>query len=467
MKKLFVTFIIALFFGQLISPGCGEKKAGLPGTPTDEQLAQEIKTALLDKLLHVWYPRILDKEDGGYYTNFSYDWQLLENQDKMIVSQARDLWTASKAAERFPDDPRYREAADHGISFLIEKMWDAENGGFYWEVTKTGEPKGGLSAYKKAYGNAFAIYGLAAYAKLSGSALAAHLAQEGFRWLDKVAHDNVHGGYYDWITADGISAASPDFDRALFPPEAKNAAWKDYNSSIHILEAFAELYTIWPDSLLEERLKEMLHVVRDIMTSDKGYLGLYFESDWTHISYRDSSRQALEANLNYDHVTPGHDIETAYLLLEAAHALHMEDDAETMAVAKRLIDHTLRNGFDRDYAGLFDAGYYFDPNGEMEILHDSKTWWGQAEGLNALLLFARLYPAEPVYKEAFIKQWAYIKDNLIDREHGGWYWSGLDKQPEAKTRNKAHPWKSCYHTGRALMNVLEMLECQCPPFKTE
>ena len=41
------------------------------------------------------------------------------------------------------------------IAFLKEKMWDAKNGGFYWEVDATGNQK--LKPRKHLYGQAFGL----------------------------------------------------------------------------------------------------------------------------------------------------------------------------------------------------------------------------------------------------------------------------------------------------------------------
>jgi mannobiose 2-epimerase len=71
---------------------------------------------------------------------------------------------------------------------------------------------------------------------------------------------------------------------------------KDQNSSIHILECFTELYKVWPDSTLKERLYSMLRLVRDTIITDKGYMVLFFQSAWTPVSYRDSDAVAREKN---------------------------------------------------------------------------------------------------------------------------------------------------------------------------
>jgi mannobiose 2-epimerase len=90
---------------------------------------------------------------------------------------------------------------------------------------------------------------------------------------------------------------------------------------------------------------------------------------------------------------------------------------------------------------------------------DTKNWWAQAEGLNTLLVFADLFPDDPLrYQDRFLQQWRYVTTYLIDHERGGWYEGGLDKQPAMRQRPKGHIWKAAYHDGRALMNVARRLD---------
>ncbi|HTR98110.1 MAG TPA: hypothetical protein VML00_00090, partial [Bacteroidota bacterium] len=75
------------------------------------------------------------------------------------------------------------------------------------------------------------------------------------------------------------------------------------------------------------------------------------------------------------------------------------------------------------------------------------------EALNALLLFARIYPHAP-YLSCFLKQWEYVKRYVLDRDHGDWFEGGIDREPEFRTGPKSHVWKCTYHTTRALMNCI-------------
>jgi mannobiose 2-epimerase len=301
---------------------------------------------------------------------------------------------------------------------------------------------------------AFGIFALAAYYDASRDTSALRLARDAFRWLDRHAHDPVYGGYFNYLERDGTPL------RAGYRRDSA----KDQNSSIHILEAFTELYRVWPDSLLRARLEEMLRLIRDVIQHEPGTLTLFSTAEWQPVSYRDSSDAVRRADgYFHDHVSFGHDIETAYLMLEASAALGTERDTATLRVAKKMVDHALRAGWDSVAGGFYDAGFFFPDSTRLTIVQDTKNWWAQAEGLNVLLLMAGLFPNDAMgYEQKFRRQWAYIDRYLIDHEHGGWYQGGLDQRPASRTDLKGHIWKAAYHDGRALMNVARMLSGPAP-----
>ena len=130
----------------------------------NERLIEEFQNALVNGILKRWYPLVLDREYGGYFTNVSSDWTLLPHQEKMIVSQSRHIWTLSKVSEFVNGNSGYRSMAQHGFSFLKDKMWDNEFGGFYQIRSREGgwSDVNGWRNEKRTYGNAFAVYALAA-----------------------------------------------------------------------------------------------------------------------------------------------------------------------------------------------------------------------------------------------------------------------------------------------------------------
>lgn len=414
-------------------------------------LADSVVSMLEQDVLDPWYPASVDTLDGGFLSEFAFDWELVGRQDKMVVTQARHVWTTARAAEFFPEQrDAYLAMSRQGVDFLMDKMWDRERGGFYSFVSRDGTVLRGTDVFtsgKTAYGNAFAIYGLAAYARAADSDEVLDHAKVAFRWLDEHAHDSTYGGYYQFFSRDGTPERS---GRGTDPA-------KDQNSSIHILEALTELYQVWPDATVRERLEEMLHIVRDTIRTDPGYLQLFFTEDWTPISYRDSSEAVRRENVNYDHVSFGHDVETAYLMFEAAETLGIGKE-QTLRAGKQMVDHALAHGYDRDTGGLLDGAYYVDLDAAPEIVLPEKTWWSQAEAMNAFLLFADQYPDDPHdYYARFVEMWRYINRYVVDHQNRGWYWGGIDVEPDRVTFLKGSIWKGSYHDGRALMNVAERL----------
>jgi len=437
-------FICSAFF--LAFTGCKD-----PKQKKRLALASTIEYSLRTETLSRWYPQSMDTVYGGFLSSFTYDFKPTDNQEKMIVTQARHTWTNAKAAMRYPDVTYYKAGAKHGFKFLQNRMWDKTYGGFYQLVDQQGNVKGDSS--KTAYGNSFGIYALAAYYKSSNDPEGLEFVKEAFAWLEKNSHDPVNLGYYQHLKRTGKFKVRP-----IDTPSTSDVGYKDQNSSIHLLEALTELYRVWPDALVRERLNEMLLIIRDKLVTPKGYLTLFVTADWEPVSFVDSTKEGVNRHHSLDHVSFGHDIETAYLMLEASHILGLKNDSITAKIAKRMVDHCLENGWDPTVGGFYDEGYYFKGDTVLTITHDTKNWWAQAEGLNSLLLMADLYPEDKLdYYSKFETQWNYIATYLIDHKNGDWYAGGIDKQPEMKTALKGHIWKAIYHHYRSMTNCIDML----------
>jgi mannobiose 2-epimerase len=434
-----------------MEPAPMEDQSEVMQTNSDTIAAEMRQT--LDAELAAWYPRSVDTLRGGFYSDMDYQWTVKGPQEKMIVTQARHVWTAAHAARFYNKDTCFRNIAARGVLFLRSTMWDADGGGFFDLVTRGGEPvleDGRI--IKKAYGNAFAIYALSGYYGASGDTVALHMAQATFRWLEAHCHDAQHGGYFQFMERDGTPLQE---GWRGTPP-------KDQNSTIHLLEAYTQLYEVWPDTTVRKRLEELFHLVRDAITTPKGYMVLFFGRDWTPVSFATSPAATQERNYEFDHVSFGHDVETAYLMLEASAALGLKDDTRTIRVAKKMVDHALVNGWDQKRGGFFDGGYYFNGGDRASIVRSTKEWWSQAEALNTLLLMSDLFPEDTArYYDKFCVQWDYCKKYVIDHVHGGWYWGGIDAAPEHTRTPKASIWKCNYHTSRALINCIRRIRARC------
>ncbi len=417
---------------------------------------------LNQNLLKKWYPLVIDKTYGGYHTNITYDWKLEPEPPKMAVTQGRHMWTAAKAAMYFDDD-LYASAAQHGFDFFRRKMWDQKYGGFYQMRDHRGETSDYLGFFdeKRGYGNAFLIYGLAALYELTGDPKVLDFTKEAFYWVEEHAKDPKGLGYFQFLTREG-KPINKNGEYNTKADDAVEAGYKDQNSSIHLLEAYTELYNVWHDETLKQKLNDLLTLIRDVITTPEGYMNLFFDNEWNPVSFKNAPKEVREKNYRLEHVSFGHNYETAFLMLEASHVLGLKDDVKTLTVAKRMLDHALENGWEKDNGGFVDAAYYFAGDKKCTIIQDTKNWWAQGEAINILLMMSKIFPNEEVYRKYFVKEWDYIDKFIIDHEYGDWFEGGLDKQPNYKTGRKGHIWKGCYHTGRCLMNCTKMLSKDYP-----
>lgn len=450
MSLRLCTAVFALISPALASPAVWSAEPAAKGASSTDayrELAGEIEKHWKDELLPLWFPRAIDQERGGFYSQFNEDWSRGDRNDKTIVYQARMTWVCAQVAMRYPElRPQYLKYTRHGVDCLERVLWDREHGGFYWGLDEKGQVVDRYGTEKHAYGISFGIYGLAAAYKATKDARALEMAKRTFAWLDRHGHDGRNGGYYEAFARDGSVILAPAKGGKKTDQLGTQYGFKSMNSHIHLLEALTELYGVWPDPKLEARLREVFGVVRDKVAVEPGCLNLYFTPDWRAVP---------------DHDSFGHDVETAYLLLEAAEALKQASDARTNAVAKSLVDHGLEWGWDNENGGFYDRGAAFSAAWARE-----KVWWTQADGLNALLLMHEKYGSrDPRYFKAFLQQWDFIRKHQVDATHGGWHNTVSAEGHAEPGRPKATIWKAAYHDGRALMNVAERLRKLSTPGK--
>src|SRR5262249_4912762 len=159
------------------------------------------------------------------------------------------------------------------------------------------------------------------------------------------------------------------------------------------------------------RLEEMLCIVRDRLVVPPGVMHMYTHPDWTPLP---------------DLVQYGQVIRSANFLVAASKALFGSVDPMTNQVAKSMIDTMLRGAWDPERGGFHFAGSSFEPTTpeSVVIFAKDKRWWVQADGLKALLTMGRLLQ-DDAYTEHFLRLWDYVKQYVIDAEHGGWLAAGL------------------------------------------
>jgi mannobiose 2-epimerase len=140
-----------------------------------------METTLHKDVLDVWFPRSIDKENGGFYSNFTRDWQRTTSEGKFSVFQGRMVWVASEIVIRRPElRATYQPIVDHGLKYLTDVLWDKEDGGFFWGLDEKNKISSRYTDGKHLYGISFGMYGATAAYQATKDQRALELAQKTF-----------------------------------------------------------------------------------------------------------------------------------------------------------------------------------------------------------------------------------------------------------------------------------------------
>jgi mannobiose 2-epimerase len=379
----------------------------------------------LENILNYWQKYTVDYEHGGFYGQINDKDEVLDKAEKGSVLNARILWTFS-AAYHQNQKPEYLEMATRAYEYLREYFADKTNGGLFWSVDYLGNP---LNTRKQIYGQAFTIYGLSEYFRITQNQEALNWAIDLFNLIEKHSFDETYGGYLEALAEDW----QPIEDLKLSEKDANEK--KSMNTHLHVIEAYSNLFSVWKDAVLEEKIKGIIEVfLKYIVNAQTGHQNLFFDVDWT---------------VKSEIISYGHDIEASWLLHEAAETLNDEAIlSKTQQLAIKLTD-SVQSGLSED------GGMAYESEGDH---HDTdKHWWVQAE---AMVGYLNTYQLSKNDKYLFqsLKSWEFIKNNLISRT-GEWYWAtqGEGNSP-MPNQDKAGFWKCPYHNARACLEVIKRLE---------
>lgn len=388
------------------------------------QLRNEMRSELENNILPFWMNKMEDNEQGGFYGEITGNDELRPEASKGAILNARILWTFS-AAYRLLKKPEYLKTATRAKRYLIDRFYDPEYGGIYWELDYKGNP---LDTKKQIYAIGFAIYGLSEYARATGDAEALEYAQRLFEVIEQHSFDPVQNGYLEALTRDW----QPIEDMRLSDKDENEK--KTMNTHLHILEPYTNLYRVWKDERLERQLRNLIDVfITRILDPQTGHLNLFFEEDWTN---------------KYRIYSYGHDIEASWLIHEAALVLGDE------TVLKRIEPLIVRIAQAADEGLNPDGSMIYENFLDKQKIDRELHWWVQAENVVGHINLYQHFEDESALDIA-ARCWEFIKAKLIDHEQGEWHWSILPDGTVNRKDDKAGFWKCPYHNGRMCMEVIE------------
>ncbi len=393
-----------------------------------EKFSAQVSEHLFDFYLPFWCGPALDHKHGGWMAWLSNDLKSDRKQPKGLIVNARILWAFSAAHQARPL-PIYAAMAERAFDFVMNRFWDTQHGGAFWRLDDKDQV---IDDSKKIYGQAFYIYALTEFHRAFGSHVALDRAKELFELVERHAHDAKFGGYIEVCRRDW-SEAGPD---ARLSDRDMNEK-KSMNNQLHVLEAYTNLYRVWPVARVAERLRELVDFfLTRILDARTGHLNHFFDEQW---------------NVRSDTYTFGHDIEAGWLLCETAETLGDADllrRVETVAVQ-------LTEAVFNEALGADGGVCYEGKNGS--VVDAGRECWPQAE---AMVGFLNAYEIshDGRFLAAAVRVWDYIQHHLVDRVHGEWFWRITpDGQPD-QTLPKVSEWKGPYHATRACLETLRRLK---------
>jgi len=385
-----------------------------------QTLSRRLKDHLEESILVFLLRHSPDAEYGGFVTQLDRQGKWYGRRIKRLVPQTRMIWTFSSAHRAGLGGGKYLKAARDGFSFLVKYMWDKEEGGWYWSVTRQGKPS---STRKSIYGQAFGIYGLCEYYFASGDKEALRKAEETFDLLEKHAYDGKHRGYF-----------TGDFTRDWKRQGSSN---RSAGTHLHLVESLTSLVRATGKQKYRKRLKELLDIlVEKMFLPEHGCIVEVYTEDWKPI---------LDSNTMYVH-----DLEAAWLIIDGAKALGLKDE-KYLERARNLVDYSLKYGWDEKHGGFFQSG----PAGRPAT-NTKKNYNVQGEGLVAL---ATLYreTRDKKYLRKLVEHTEWCLKFQADSKFGEWFtMCTADGKPTMI--EKAGLWKAGYHHPRGCLYAAIILE---------
>lgn len=410
------------------------------GLASATAMLRQAESALAGNLMPFWAKNSWDSDYGGFLTRLDRRGNRLDDSEKVLMMQVRMIHSLSAAHRHGLRGCGYQDLAHRGFEYLVNTFWDANDGGFYFSVTRDGHP---LSTRKNTDFHAYAMTGLSEYYLASERPEALGRASRVFDLLLEKAADRDMGFIEDFDGKDWPALNAEQMglgDRTDI---------KTIDMHTNMLEGMAYLARASGQQDHKAALTSLLDLIcRKGIHPGAGCTITAFDFDWNPVA-------DARGNMTTSY---GLNVELAWLIWETMEVLK-RNDALYDRTALGLLDHALAFGFDTERGGLAANGPVTGPVLDAPYLGKerlNKSWWAQAELLNALCsAFSRT--GERKYFDALSKTFDWIYRYQIDHECGDWFQDTYWDTGKPVTTDKGREFKTSFHAGRALIRTIETL----------
>jgi mannobiose 2-epimerase len=383
-------------------------------------LTAAARRELTENILPFWLK--LEDPSGGHWISVDAIGRIDKTAPRKLVFAARMAWTLSEAARRLRS-ASLREAAERAHRYLQE-FGDGVKGGYFASLTPEGAP---LDRSKHVYGQAFAIYALAAFGQMAGERSAIRAALDLFGIVETRTRRPETGLYVESFDADWRE--TPNVERALGEQIAPHTA----DTHLHLIEAYIQLLAVSKNRAVAFALTALVETFAARFVHDSGTFA------FQKLDRRGHSVKSA--------IWPGHDIEASWLFGDALDLLgDIPSGPAIRRLARSLALGAMTNGM--------RAG-----GGWTERVHDGAAdpwclWWVQAEAVLGMLNDGlRTGDTQMIARAA--QTWHFIEQRQRDAQAGDWHLRvSATGEPDLNCPLVVS-WKDPYHQARACMEILE------------
>ena len=365
------------------------------------------RSDLVNDIMPFWLAHGLDRENGGVYTCLDRDGTLMDTT-KSVWFQGRFGYVCAYAYNHIEQNPEWLAASRSCIDFIERHCIDTD-GHMFFTVTADGRP---VQKRRYVFSESFAIIAMAEYAKATGSKEYAEKALALFKNTRRML-------------------STPGF----LPPKT-TVEGRSHSITMIMMNVANVLRQVCDYPSLDEQIDASLYEIEHYLMNH----------EYKTILETVAPDGSLIDTIAGRTINPGHCIETAWFIMEAARG--RKDEAHLNKIALTILDWAYDWGWDDEYGGIinFRDCRNFPP---QDYSQDMKFWWPQCETIIAALYAYKITGDEKyltMHRKAH--EWAFA--HMKDSEFGEWY-GYLHRDGTVAQPAKGNIFKGPFHVPRMLI----------------
>jgi N-acylglucosamine 2-epimerase len=412
------------------------------------ELLDYYKKHINEQLIPFWN-RAEDREQGGIFTCFNNEGDILLSKNKYTWSQGRFVWIWSKLYEMIDkgliegNKEAYMKQIEKTVEFLDKNVF-MEDGKCCYLLSENGqklEEVPGEGYDSSFFSDCFVMLGFAEYGRITGNISRVEKAADIYTHVEQLLSiRDVRCEPYpvpDELDSHSFYMIMLDMTRQM------------YDSFLAFDDPRAELFAI--------KMQQYIDLIMDKFCDEN----LLIREMIARVPEDNSYNKLLLVN----HINPGHSIECMWFVIVAADRLGLTDKK---LKAFQIIKNTYQVGWDKELGGLLryvnvdgqkPAGDLLGTKFEKLIQNtwDMKLWWPHSEALFCTMLAYDLTQDDEFF-ELYKKTHDYTFGTFPNENTEIGEWIQIRKQDGTPSNTiVALPVKDPYHILRNFVMMIELL----------